>query len=89
VALVFRFPLPFYGMGHGVDAAMNSWIAVVFYGLLGGFVVVGFLGGLVGAVVAARNPRIGLGRFALLVAIFADLPPVLVLSTLDYFIGPW
>ena len=88
VALVFRFPVPFVGYVHGRDAPL-ALSAVVFYGLLGGFVVVGGLGALVGTVALLRSPRMGWGRFVLLVALLADLPPVLLLSTLDYIIGPW
>jgi hypothetical protein len=50
LALVYKFPIPFSGMERGPSAAVHSLFAVAFYGVLGGFVVLGVLGAAAGAV---------------------------------------
>jgi hypothetical protein len=60
LALVYRFPIPFSGMESGPSAAVRSLFAVAFYGVLGGFVVLGVFGAAAGVVasrVAGADPR--------------------------------
>ena len=44
VALFYRFPLPMSTYASGTQAVIPSLVAVIFYGLMGGFVIVGGLG---------------------------------------------
>jgi hypothetical protein len=53
LALVYNFPIPFSGMKSGTSVAVRSLFAVAFYGVLGGFVVLGVLAAAAG-VVASR-----------------------------------
>lgn len=89
-AVAFRFPIPFGGYASGLDAARLTPLAVTFYGLLGGFVLQGALG--VGATACVcRRPRRGWCAWpaCLWAAVVASVPGVLLLATLDWFIGPW
>jgi hypothetical protein len=58
VALVYRFPVPFGGFVSGPAGAWSAMLATLFYGLVGGFVVVPVLAALGGG--ALR--RLGVGR---------------------------
>ena len=51
MALVYRYPIPFAGYKSGVDAMLPSLLAVVFYGLMGGFVALGIAGAISGLVI--------------------------------------
>ena len=89
--LLWRIPIPFSGYASGVEGAAASWAMVLFYGLIGGFLLLGFLGALGGAVAhqlglphRARVVWLNL-FFAALIALSA----VGLLSVLDAFIGPW
>jgi hypothetical protein len=53
LAMFYEFPIPFSGMESGLDAAVRSVFAVAFYGVFGGFVVLGLLG-VVAGVVASK-----------------------------------
>jgi hypothetical protein len=53
LALIYKFPIPFSGMESGPSAMVSSLFAVAFYGVMGGFVVLGVLGAIAG--VAARK----------------------------------
>jgi hypothetical protein len=59
LALVYKFPIPFSGMESGPVAAVRSLFAVAFYGVFGGFVVLGVLGAAAGGIaskVAGADP---------------------------------
>jgi hypothetical protein len=86
-ALVFRFPIPFGDYLSGPDAVVPALYAAAFYGILGGFIVQGVLGGLA-ALIVPRSERRGWVRFgaAPVVAAWAG---VLLLSILDWIIGDW
>jgi hypothetical protein len=86
-ALVFRFPIPFAEYASGLDAVVPSLYAVAFYGMLGGFLVQGVLGG-VAAVSVRPNPDHGWIHSSV-AAVIAAVPAVLVLSVLDWIIGTW
>jgi len=92
LALVWKFPLPLAGYGHGLDSALMTPFAVLFYGVLtGGFVIVPALGVLCGAfaqslckddIPKARILSVFLGSIcALISGIFLNL--------LERLIGPW
>ena len=84
-ALLFRFPIPFGGYASGIDAVVPALLAIAFYGPLGGFIVQAILGG-IAALLAARSTA---GRTPFVFATAAALPGVLLLSILDWIIGPW
>jgi hypothetical protein len=90
-ALLFRFPIPFAGYQSGAGAVLPAMIAVLFYGVLGGFVVQGVLGG-IGGVLGARlkspDQRQVRAR-AWAFSVSAAAVGVLLLSVLDLLIGPW
>lgn len=67
---------------------MPALIAAGVYGVLGGFVVQALLGGIAG-VMASRSGAPDRRRAVLTYSVLAALPGVLVLSVLDWIIGPW
>ena len=90
-ALVFRFPVPFAGYESGLSAMPRAWAAVRFYGGLGGFVVAASLGGLGGAVayhLGKADPR-RVWQWTMALAAAVACCCIMLLATLDYFIGPW
>jgi hypothetical protein len=90
-ALVFRFPIPFGSYMSGPGAVMPAIFAAAFYGMIGGFMVQAVLGGIAGVLGARAGPpdRKGAWRRCATFAILAALPGVLILSILDWIIGPW
>ena len=90
-AIVFRFPVPFAGYESGWSAMPHALAAVRFYGALGGFPLLAFLGALGGAVahrMGGAEPRRVWPRTISLAAAVA-LCAIILLATLDYIIGPW
>jgi hypothetical protein len=87
----FRFPIPFGGYVSGVGAIPLSAIAVTFYGTLGGFVLQALLGAGAGVWASRQGALRGVNtsRLCLWAATGASVPGVLLLVTLDWFIGPW
>ena len=88
VALIFRFPIPFGSYLSGVQAVVPALFAAAFYGMIGGFIVQAILGGIAG-VMASRTGAPDRRRAVLIYAGLAALPGVLILSVLDWIIGPW
>src|SRR5687768_12403390 len=91
VALVYGFPVPFGGKLHGLGAINKVAFAVLFYGLLGGFVVLA-IAGVVAASVAFARSHGDAGkarRLTLIFALSASLICAIGLAVLDLFIGPW
>ncbi len=91
LALFFRFPVPFAGIDGGPSQVIPAMFALLFYGvLMGGFFLVGFCGGLAGAVAwllaSTSGHRRGLQRCLSIAVTFVLL---FVLATLDWYIGPW
>jgi hypothetical protein len=74
LALVYKFPIPFSGMESGPSAAVRSLFAVAFYGVFGGFVVLGVLGAAAGVVasIAAGADRHRAWKLALAFGLAAD-----------------
>jgi hypothetical protein len=90
-ALLFRFPIPFDSYRSGLTAMRPALLAVVFYGLLGGFIVQAALGGVAGLVAehyGAHN-RARTWRLCLGLAAVGSLVGVVALAILDFIIGPW
>jgi hypothetical protein len=86
-ALVVRFPIPFGGYVSGPEAVGPVLYAVGFYGMLGGFFVQAVVGG-VAAFVASRSQPRGSKRWVA-APVAAAWAGVLLLSILDWIIGPW
>ena len=90
MALVYRFPIPFAGYKSGVDAVILSLKAVVFYGLIGGFVVLG-IAGAIGGLVIGLLPGTRSNKNMLLFGCSAAFTTcgLFLLAILDKIIGPW
>jgi inorganic pyrophosphatase len=90
-ALVFRFPIPLFGYAGGFDAMIPAMMAVVFYGMFGGFPLQALLGG-IGGLVGARYGRpdeVRMRKYSLLVSVLCAVPGIVALATLDYIVGRW
>ncbi len=90
MALVYRFPIPFAGYRSGVDAIIPAMIAVIVYGILGGFVVLGIAGAIAG-LITGFLPGTRRTRNLMLFACSSGLTTIglFVLAILDKIIGPW
>jgi hypothetical protein len=91
VALVYGFPVPFAGKLGGIAAIVPAMLAVVFYGVIGGFLVVPPLGALAGFVagrVNAGNAE-GAKRATVIASLAVSLACAVLLAILDLIIGPW
>lgn len=90
-ALLYRFPVPMAGYESGVAAMLRASLAVVFYGLLGGFpalLVIGGLGGAAAHAIGGTDTR-RVQRFTLAFSAMAALLGVVVMAVLDKLIGPY
>jgi hypothetical protein len=89
-ALVYRFPVPFAGYMSGIVAVPFVLMAVVFYGILGGFPLLAAAGALGGwaAHLTGSDPR-AVRRLAVAFGAVAALLGVALLAVLDKLIGPW
>lgn len=91
VALVWRLPIPFGGYASGMEGAGKSWFAVLFYGIVGGFPVLGVLGAICGAVAHQQcmPDRQAVVRLTMLLGALVAAMAVGLLTVLDMLIGPW
>jgi hypothetical protein len=90
VGLVYGFPIPFRGKVHGLEAVVPSVMAVVFFGLLGGFIALGIMGaagGAVAHVVSRGEPARG-QRLTAALGFLSSLAGVILVAVLDVLIGP-
>jgi hypothetical protein len=91
VALCYRFPIPFSGYESGLLAVPRALLAIGFYELYGGFVVltaIGAAAGIAAHLLASRDA----GReywLTLTFALAGDLVAVMILAVLDKIIGNW
>lgn len=87
----FRFPVPFAGYRSGVEAIPSALVGLLFYGLIGGFVVVAFFGAMGGALAYWRLRSRGASAFHAMLALSAAtaFAGTLLLAILDKLIGPW
>lgn len=89
-ALLYRFPVPLAGYQSGPSALIPSLIAVGIYGLLGGFPLIGAMGGAAGWIVRSRTPADKSVTYAIQTLSFVIAATgVTILANLDYLIGPW
>ena len=91
MALVFRFPIPFSGYASGIAAVVPAMFAVLFYGIVGGFALLGLLGGVAGAIVFHRKAGKGrpYWRPVVLSCLAIDVVALFVLAILDKLVGQW
>lgn len=90
-ALVYRFPIPFSGYESGLSAVPAALVAVMFYGVLGGFIAL-FAGGALAGSAAYTIGNPDEQRVRWLTLTFAGLIALLgvgTLAILDKLIGPW
>lgn len=59
VALVFRFPLPFGGIARGPAGVWDAMLATIFFGLVGGFLIVPLAAAGLGALLRAQRSSTG------------------------------
>ncbi|MGE3316780.1 MAG: hypothetical protein AB7O26_16805 [Planctomycetaceae bacterium] len=92
VALVFRFPFPDAPYAGGVRAMLGSPIAVLIYGLAGGFYLLAVLGAVAGVIAHRRyqnrNDR-NKHREIVVFAAVIDFIAVMLLAVWDKIYGPW
>jgi hypothetical protein len=91
VALCYRFPIPFSGYESGLTAVPRTLLAVAFYEVFGGFVVLAALGtaaGIAANLLARRDARRE-RWLTLTFALAGGLVAVMVLAVLDKIIGQW
>lgn len=100
-AYLFRLPVPFVGYigpfeALGIydtpvlEALQGIVVAWVFYGVLGGFVIVPLCGALTGVAIGAKFAASDKkNRLLVLWSGLAGVVPVFILSILDLIIGPW
>jgi hypothetical protein len=90
LALVYGFPVPFAGKLQGPDAMVPAMFAVVFYGVMGGFIVLPLLGTLAGVIADRSSVDASTAQFRTIMAgLTIALGCAALLATLDVFIGPW
>jgi len=90
-ALAYRFPLPMVGYATGRTSIPEVLLAVVFYGLFGGFPVL-LVGGVAAGAVAYTLGQPDPQRVRRLVPALAGLVAAVgvgFLAILDKLIGPW
>ena len=91
LALLWKFPIPFGGYATGLEGSVLTPIAVVFYGVLGGFAVVPGLGAVAG-VFAFRMAKGDVSKSRTLSIAFGVLCAIsagVFLNMLDRIVGPW
>lgn len=101
-ALIFRLPIPLggyigpfgeigvYDFG-AVELLKAVFLAWVFYGMSGGFIILSVLGAITGVIVSRKYSEL-VGIKNKMIALWATIIttiPILLLSILDYIIGPW
>lgn len=88
---VWRFPIPFAGYRSGIFHVSHALLAVGFYGIIGGFIVLGLLGAFAGLVCRQRHPADvrEQKRLARISTALIALAAAALLAGLDKLIGPW
>jgi len=91
IGLVFRFPVPMVGPVSGPDALLAGMIAAMIYGALGGVIVQAAAGSAAGTLSLMYAQRYGknVAICVILGGVLSALPGLLLLSVLDWIIGPW
>lgn len=100
-AYVFRIPIPLGGMlgpfgglspysFSVVEVIKSVFVAWVFYGVFGGFIIVPLLGAITGVIVGRKYS--GASKQSRMIVIWSFITtviPVFLLSVLDHIIDPW
>lgn len=88
---VWRFPIPFRGYVSGLKHSGQAFLAVGFYGIIGGFVLLGVLGAIAGMITHALRPddEQEQKRLAHIITAAIALAATTLLAALDKIIGPW
>ena len=91
LALFWKFPIPLGGMANGFEGAILTPLAVVFYGILGGFVVVPGLGALAGTLAfrIAHGDATKSKKLSVLFGVLCAFTAGVFINMLDKIIGPW
>ena len=91
LALFWKFPLPLSGYARGYEGAVLTPLAVVFYGLFGGFIVVPGLGALTGALAfqMAQGDISKSRRLSITFGVLCAITGGVFINVLDKIIGPW
>lgn len=97
-AFIFRLPIPMVGVigpfgeygptSNVIETIYMVITAWIFYGVLGGFIVIAILGGFAGYL-ASKSQGVKPSAKIVQYSFLAALIPVLFISTLDFIIGPW
>ena len=91
LALIWKFPIPFYGMASGFEGAFQTPFAVLFYGILGGFVVVPGLGAIAGALAfrVAHGDVAKSKKLSIIFGVICSIAAGVFIDMLDKIIGKW
>jgi len=91
LALFWKFPIPLFGMGSGLEASFATPMAIVFYGIFGGFVLVPGLGAAFGVIafLITRREAARYKPLSIFLGLLCAVASCVFLITLDKFIGPW
>ena len=89
IALVYRFPIPFVGILSGPSAMFPAMWAVLFHVIIGGFIVLGFVGLFAGIIGHCWHLFGNRWVTIILLAAIGDTVLLLILASLDMIIGPW
>ena len=96
MALVVRFPIPKIWPDFradycsGPNAVIPAMVAVFLYGIYGGFVILGVLGGIGGALTTFLKLKLLKPRRTVCIgSVVITFVCLFVLAVLDYIIGPW
>ncbi len=101
-SLLFRLPVPMggyigpfgeigvYDFG-AVELFKTVFLAWIFYGMFGGFIILSVFGAITGVIVSRKYPEsVAIkNKMIVLWATIISAIPILPLSILDYIIGPW
>jgi hypothetical protein len=91
VALCYRFPIPFSGYESGPAAVLSALFGVVFYGTMGGFVVLAGLGAASGGIahwLAGQN-KARLRWLVPAAGLTCAFVAIMILAVLDKIVGAW
>ena len=88
MALVYRFPLPFGSYASGPAGVWDAMLATIFYGMVGGFLLVPVLAAGLGTLLRRLTHRQS-GLAATVAPVIAALLYALFLSTAEILFGGW
>ncbi|EKE25756.1 MAG: hypothetical protein ACD_5C00042G0001 [uncultured bacterium] len=87
---LFRFPIPFDEYATGFSYAVPAMLGVIFYGILGGFIVLAALGALAGHIsIKMGSDELEIKKLTIMFSAIFAFMAAFILSILDYVIGPF